>query len=93
MCCCCICYCSSKETKDLSCCGYFPIKCAVIFIGILIFTLTICITIELFMCFLSEYIQWWYVTIALVLIIPLFIATAFVINFWIKDDEKSRGKM
>lgn len=35
LCCCCICHCSTNETKDLSCCGCFPIKAGVVAIGVL----------------------------------------------------------
>ena len=35
LCCCCICHCSTSETKDLACCGCFPIKAGVVTIGVL----------------------------------------------------------
>merc|ERR1719194_66746 len=47
LCCCCVCHCSVKETKDLACCGCFPIKCGVVTIGIL--------TILLFAAFSLRY--------------------------------------
>jgi hypothetical protein len=93
MCCCCLCKCSEPETKDLSCCACFPIKCGILIIGFLILVITVVITVELLACFLNEYLAWWYVAVAFLIIIPLFIASSFVVNFYVKDDEGSRGKL
>jgi len=54
LCCCCICHCSVKETKDLGCCGCFPIKCGVVAIGIATITLFAAIFTEVFYCLLNE---------------------------------------
>ena len=64
MCCCCLCKCSEPETKDLSCCACFPIKCGILIIGFLILVITVVITVELLACFLNEYLAWWYVAVA-----------------------------
>jgi hypothetical protein len=93
MCCCCVCKCSEPETKDLGCCGCFPIKCGVIIIGFLIIVITVLVALELFAALLNDYIAWWYVAVAFLIIIPLFIAASFVVNFYVKDDEGSRGKL
>ena len=54
LCCCCICHCSVKETKDLACCGGFPIKCEVVAIGVLTIALFAAIFVEVFYCLLNE---------------------------------------
>merc|ERR1712010_313696 len=62
LCCCCICHCSVKETKDLACCGCFPIKRGVVTIGILTIALFAAIFVEVFYCLLNEQFAWWYVS-------------------------------
>ena len=54
LCCCCICHCSVKETKDLACCGCFPIKCGVVAIGVATIFLFAAIFVEVFYCLLNE---------------------------------------
>merc|ERR1712227_718388 len=73
LCCCCICHCSVKETKDLACCGCFPIKCGVVTIGILTILLFAAIFVEVFYCLLNEQFAWWYVLVAVILLVPFFI--------------------
>jgi hypothetical protein len=93
MCCCCICRCSEPETKNLACCGCLPIKCGVLIIGFFILVLTVLLVLELFACLLSDEIVWWYSAVAFCLIIPVFIGASFVVNFYVKDTDGSRGKM
>ena len=38
-CCCCLCACSDKKTEHLSCFGCFPIRCAIILIGIFFYVI------------------------------------------------------
>lgn len=92
MCCCCICSCTVEETRNESCFGCFPIKCGVIAIGILTFFLAITSFTEVFFMLLNEHIHWWYVLVALLLLVPLILAVSFVIVFYNKDTESSRGK-
>jgi len=54
MCCCCICQCSNENTKKLSCCACFPIKCGLIVVGIIYCFLTVAMFIELFYGFINE---------------------------------------
>lgn len=90
MCCCCICQCQDKEVKDLSCCGCFPIKCGVISIGALTIFLTVLIFVETYYSLLNEYLDWWYVVISCVLLIPLFVACSMYVAFFNNDTEGTR---
>ena len=42
-------------------------------------------------CLLNEYVEWWYVAVALVIWVPLFIAVTFFIVFFTNDNEDSRA--
>lgn len=90
MCCCCICQCQEKEVKDLSCCGCFPIKCGVTSIGALTIFLTTLVFVETYYSLLNEYLDWWYVVVSCVLLIPLFVACSCYIAFFNKDSEGTR---
>merc|ERR1712151_304819 len=92
MCCCCVCNCQDDETRPYSCCGCFPIKCGLISIGIFYIFITLALFIEVFYCLLNEYIHWWYVPVAVVLLVPLIIGLCFVIRFFTKDQESTRTK-
>ena len=48
MCCCCLCECTDSNTKELSCCCFFPIKCGVYVIGGLILAVTLFAFLEVF---------------------------------------------
>ena len=93
MCCCCICNCQDEKTKPLSCCGCFPIKCGLISIGILYILVTVALFIEVFYCLLNEYIHWWYVPVAVLLLVPLIVGAIFFIRFFTKDQESTRTKL
>ena len=92
-CCCCLCECTNEKTKDLSCCCVFPIKCGVLLIGIFILAITLFVFLEIFYQLLNDDIHWWYVLTGVVLAATLVIASAFVIVFFTKDTESSRGKL
>jgi len=85
MCCCCLCKCQDDEDKIYSCCGCFPIKCGLVTIGILTLLVTFALFIEVFYCILNEYIHWWYVPVALLMLAPLIVGSIFVIRFFTKD--------
>jgi hypothetical protein len=77
VCCCCICQCSRPETKDLTCFGCFPIKCGIVAIGILTCGLIISSFTEIFYFILNDFIHWWYVLVAVILLIPAIISVTF----------------
>lgn len=92
-CCCCLCECSNEKTKELSCCCVFPIKCGVLLIGVIILAITLFVFLEIFYQLLNDDIHWWYVLVGVVLAATLVVASAFVIVFFTKDTESSRGKL
>merc|ERR1711998_195001 len=93
MCCCCLCECTEDRTKDLSCCCFFPIRCGVLFIGIIILALTLFVFLEIFYQLLNDDIHWWFVLVGVVLAATLVVASAFIIVFFTKDDKDSRAKL
>jgi len=54
MCCCCVCNCYNHHTKHLTCCGFLPIKCGVVFIGIFVLVVAAVQTIEVFYQILND---------------------------------------
>jgi len=93
MCCCCICHCQGEEDKPYSCCGCLPIHCGLIAIGILTIIITLALFLEVFWTLLNEQIHWWYVIVAVVCLVPIVVATVFVIRFFTNDQKASRTKM
>ena len=92
-CCCCLCVCSNEKTSDLTCCGCLPIKCGIVSLGIIYFTLTVVLVTWNFFMMLNEYIDWWFPVVSLALLIPLVIGTCFFVVFFTKDKRASRGKL
>merc|ERR1711998_268984 len=93
MCCCCLCECTNEKTKDLTCCCFFPIRCGVLFIGIIILALTLFVFLEIFYQLLNDDIHWWFVLVGVVIAATLVVASAFIIVFFTDDTESSRGKL
>ena len=93
VCCCCICNCSRPETRSLSCFGCFPIKCGIISTGILTLFLILSTFIEIFYFILSDYIHWWFVLVAVLLLIPAIIAACLLVKFFNSDNHSSRGNV
>lgn len=93
MCCCCICHCSRPETRHLSCFGCFPIKCGIVAIGILTLFLILSSLVEIFAMLLNEGIHWWYVLVALVLLIPTILAASFLTAFFNTDNGARRATL
>merc|ERR1711998_808787 len=93
VCCCCICRCSVPETRNESYCGCFPIKCGVVAIGVLTLVLIVTSFAEIFYMILNEFIHWWYVLVALLLLVPTILSAAFTIVFFNSDQDSTRGKL
>ena len=93
MCCCCICRCQGEKDKAYACCGCFPIKCGLVFIGILTILVAFSLFVEVFWTLLNEYIHWWYVPVSCICLIPLVIGCCFIIRFFTKDQKGSRTNM
>lgn len=92
-CCCCVCQCQTEVTRNLACCGCFPIKCGVITIGVITFVLLILLFVEVFYCLLNEYDDWWYVLVGLVLLIPHIVACCFFIVFFASETDTTRSTL
>merc|ERR1711959_385520 len=90
-CCCCVCQCSTEQTRDLGCCGCFPIKCGIVTIGIITFVIYLVLFVEIFYCLLNEYDDWWYVLVGLVLLIPMLIGCCFFIVFYASETDTTRS--
>ena len=90
-CCCCFCNCDNDKTEKLTCCCCCPIKFGVQFIGGLTMVLTFYyISWNLI---LNDQVAWWFPVVTIVLLVPLYIASGFFVNWFIKDTLSSRGKL
>ena len=92
-CCCCLCACRTEKTKDITCLGCFPIRCGIVAIGATLLFLTVTTYCEVFYMFLNEYIHWWYTVIAILLLVPLLIASTFYVVFYSENTESTRGRL
>ena len=88
LCCCCICHCSTKETIKEKCCCCFPIKCGVVVINLLTVALFVLLFLQVFFKLINESFDWWYVLVAVLLLVPFFIGVGFNI-FWMAEDVNS----
>merc|ERR1711934_637535 len=93
MCCCCLCQCTEAKIKDLSCCCFFPIKCGVLFIGVIILAITLFVFLEIFYELLNDDIHWWYVLVGVILASTLVVASAFAVLFFTSDNHGSRVRL
>jgi hypothetical protein len=93
LCCCCICHCSTEETKDLSCCCCFSLKCGVYTIGVLSIILFSCLFLQVFYKLLNETFDWWYVLVAIILLVPFFIGCCFNIVYFAEDSNSTRSRL
>jgi len=90
VCCCCICQCQEERTRDLSCFGCFPIKCGLVATGIFTELLIVSTFAELFYFILDDHIHWWYVLIAILLLIPAIIGAMFQVKWFNWDNYSTR---
>ena len=92
-CCCCMCHCSDSETKDVTCCGCFPIRCGVLTIGILIVSFTLYMFCASFFLIMNEYIRWWFPFVSLLLMSPAIIGACYFLGWFTKDCKRTRGHL
>merc|ERR1711957_40931 len=90
-CCCCMCVCYNDLTEKLTCCC--PIKFGVQFIGGLTMVLTFYYISWNFFLILNDQVAWWFPVVTITLLIPLYLASAFFVNWFIKDTLSSRAKL
>lgn len=93
MCCCCLCECTNKDTKGLTCCCILPIKCGVYLIGAIILAITLMAFLDIFYQLLNDDIHWWYVFVGVLLSSLLIIASAFTVVFFTNDSPATRAKL
>merc|ERR1711988_1036644 len=92
-CCCCMCVCHNDLTEKLTCCCCCPIKFGVQFIGGLTMVLTFYYISWNFFLILNDQVTWWFPVVTIGLLVPLYLASAFFVNWFIKDTLSSRGKL
>jgi len=93
LCCCCLCECTQEETRELTCCCFFPIKCGVLFIGCIILAITLFVFLEIFYELLNDDIHWWYVLVGVLIAGTLVVASAFSVLFFTDDNPGSRTRL
>ena len=89
--CCCNCQCHDEVSKNDRFCGCFPVKCGIVFIGCFTFILLLCYWFMTLSLYMNEYFDWWYVTIMLVLWLPLAVAALLFFNFFLCGDGNTEG--
>ena len=92
-CCCCGLICNNDVTKDYTCCCCCPIKCGVQTIGGLTLLLTFYYISWNFFLILNDQVTWWYPVVTLALLIPMYLASALFVNWYIRDELSSRSKL
>lgn len=93
LCCCCLCHCSSMETKELSCCCCLPIRCGAYSIGVFTIILFSLLFLQVFYKLLNDTFDWWYVMVAVILLVPFFVGCCFNIIYFAEDNNTSRSKL
>lgn len=92
-CCCCLCACSHDRVGDATCCGCFPIRCGIIFIGLFIFVLSIVLLLTTFFKLQNDYFPWWYVFVEILCEVPLITASMITVYFFRRDKRSTRNKL
>merc|ERR1719172_297126 len=90
-CCCCMCVCHNDLTDKLTCCCCCPIKCGVQVIGGLTMLLTFYYISWNFFLILNDQVTWWFPVVTIGLLVPLYLASAFFVSWFIKDDMGARS--
>lgn len=92
-CCCCLCVCENTATENQTCCCCCPIQCGIQVIGGLTLLITFYYISWNFFLILNDQVTWWFPVVTIVLLIPLYVASALFVNWFIKDTLGSRGKL
>ena len=92
-CCCCLCVCEHTATENQTCCCCCPIQCGMQVIGGLTILITFYYISWNFFLILNDQVTWWFPVVTIVLLIPLYIASGLFVNWFIKDNLGSRGKL
>lgn len=89
-CCCCLCVCENDITAGYTCCCCMPIKCGIMVIGCLTIGLCFYYISWNFFLILNDQVAWWFPCVTILLLVPLYLASAFFVNWFIKDNMDTR---
>merc|ERR1712032_1111710 len=92
-CCCCLCVCENTATENVTCCCCCPVKCGVQVIGGLTLLLCFYYISWNFFLILNDQVTWWFPVVTIVLLIPLYVASALFVGWFIKDSLGTRGAL
>ena len=92
-CCCCLCVCENTATENVTCCCCCPVKCGVQVIGALTILLCFYYISWNFFLILNDQVSWWFPVVTIVLLVPLYIASALYVGWFIKDNRSNRGNL
>ena len=92
-CCCCLCVCENTATRNETCCCCCPIKCGVQVIGGLTILLCFYYISWNFFLILNDQVAWWFPVVTIVLLIPLYVASALYVGWFINDNRSNRGNL
>jgi hypothetical protein len=67
--------------------------CGVVVISLLTTTLFTLLFLEVFFKLLNDSFDWWYVLVAVLLLVPFFIGVCFNISWMSEDTNSSRAKL
>ena len=84
-CCCCSVQCHDPTSRDERCCCCFPLRCGINWIILITFLYVTLEFVTIVMLYLNVYLDWYYPTIILILLVPAFVALAFMLNYWCGD--------
>jgi len=90
MCCCCVCQCEDAQTLGRKCCVIFPLKCGIQVVALSIILLAVAQFFEVFYQLLNDNIDWYYVLVGCLLLIPIVVAFAFAIAFFADEGDTER---
>jgi hypothetical protein len=79
--------------RELTCCCCCPIRCGVQTIGGLTMLLTFYYISWNFFLILNDQVTWWFPVVSIGLLVPFYLASAFFVNWFIKDQLSSRSKL
>merc|ERR1719443_2348682 len=92
-CCCCLCVCENTATENVTCCCCCPIMCVIQIIGALTLLITFYYISWNFFLILNDQVTWWFPLVTIILLIPMYLASAFYVNWFIEDTLTSRAKL
>lgn len=90
MCCCCVCQCEDQQTLGRKCCIIFPLKCGIQVVALTVVLIALAQFFEVFYQLLNDNIDWYYVLVGCLLLIPIVIAFGFCVAFFADEGDSER---